>query len=65
MSAPLINESTKEERLAYILDKYKCRANCDMCGNCKLLKGLNEEDVFAEYIEGKKEYTEVASQLWK
>ena len=23
MNAPLINESTKEERLAYILDKYK------------------------------------------
>ena len=65
MNAPLINESTKEERLAYIIDKYKCQANCDMCGNCKLLRGHSEEDVFAEYIDGIKEYTEIASHLWK
>lgn len=65
MMVPKIDNSDREERLAYVREKYKCRVDCDMCGNCKVLRGRDAEDVFADYIEGKTEYVKIASQMWK
>ena len=39
MSAPKITDSTKEERYKYINETYKCIADCDMCGICKVFRG--------------------------
>ena len=33
--APLIEESSLEERRAFIKEKYPCIADCDMCGLAK------------------------------
>jgi len=64
--APLIEYSTKEERMEFILDKYRCKAPaCGSCLSCKLPSGLSAIDTFSEYIEGKVEYVIIASKLWR
>ena len=39
--APKIYESTVEERRAYINKRYPCIADCDMCGLCKVFRGMD------------------------
>ena len=56
MTAPNIESSTREERLDYVLNEWKCLHNCELCGNCHILKGRNEETLYASYIEGKRSY---------
>ena len=33
MIAPKIENSTKEERCAYVLEAWKCLHDCEACGN--------------------------------
>ena len=39
MRAPQIDNSTKEERQAYVLEAWKCLHDCEVCGKCRILKG--------------------------
>ena len=39
MTAPSIESSTREERLNYVLNEWKCLHNCELCGKCHVLKG--------------------------
>ena len=43
MKAPAIDQSTREERVAYVLDAWKCLHDCEMCGKCRILKGKDAE----------------------
>ena len=43
MTAPSIESSTREERLDYVLNEWKCLHNCELCGKCHVLKGRSEE----------------------
>ena len=52
MKAPAIDQSTREERVAYVLDAWKCLHDCEMCGKCRILKGKDAETLYADYIEG-------------
>jgi len=61
MRAPYIASSSEEERANYIKETYRCIADCDSCGICKVLRGKTPEIAFGDYIEGKREYFEVAS----
>ena len=54
MTAPNIESSTREERLDYVLNEWKCLHNCEICGKCHVLKGRNEEILYADYIDGKR-----------
>lgn len=63
MTAPDIHNSTKEERLNYVQQAWRCMANCDLCGKCSILKGRDAETVYKDYIEGKKSYVEVSIEL--
>lgn len=63
MSAPKITDSTKEERYKYINETYKCIADCDMCGICKVFRGKLPEIFFEDYINGNREYIDVSSEL--
>lgn len=64
--APQIEYSTKEERLEFIQDKYRCKAPaCGSCLSCKLPSGRSALDTFNDYIKGKVEYGIIASKLWK
>ncbi len=63
MTAPDIEHSTREERLAFVQDQWKCLHNCELCGNCRILKGRNEEKLYADYIEGKRSYLDVTPEI--
>ncbi|MDD6147358.1 MAG: hypothetical protein SPK77_03685 [Lachnospiraceae bacterium] len=60
--APLIQDTTAEEREAYIKQRHPCIADCDMCGFCAAFRGQAAEVVFADYIAGLREYQDIASE---
>ena len=59
MNAPNIESSTREERLDYVLSQWRCQHNCELCGKCHMLKGRSEEQLYADYIDGKRSYMDV------
>ena len=65
MTAPRIENSTKEERQAYVIDAWKCLNDCEACGKCRILKGRDPETLYAEYINGKRSYMDITLELRK
>lgn len=63
MQPPKIDNSTKEERRAYVLETWKCLACCDECSKCRILKGRDAEALYAEYIEGKRSYMDITLEI--
>lgn len=63
MIPPKIEQSTAEERRAYVLDAWKCLHDCEMCGKCRVLKGRDAETLYADYIEGKRTYMEITLEF--
>ena len=53
--APTVAESTRDERLSYVRERYRCIADCDQCGLCKLFHGKDAEQALAAYIDGEDE----------
>lgn len=51
-TAPEVACSTREERLAYVRERYRCIADCDNCGICAMFHNVDPEVVFEDYIEG-------------
>ena len=58
--APVISNSTTEERRAYIKDRYPCISDCDMCGLCKGFHGKDPENAYDDYIKGIRSFKEVS-----
>ncbi|MBR5860694.1 MAG: hypothetical protein IKY71_05025 [Bacteroidaceae bacterium] len=65
MTTPDINNSTKEERRAYVLEAWKCLHDCEMCGKCRILRGRDPETLYDDYIEGKRNYIDVTLEIRK
>ena len=65
MQAPLIENSTKEERQAYVIDAWKCLNDCEACGKCRILRGRDPETLYADYINGKRSYMDITLELRK
>ena len=63
MTAPNIESSTREERLDYVLNEWRCLHNCEICGKCHVLKGRSEEQLYADYIDGKRSYMEITLEI--
>ncbi len=63
MQAPKIDNSTKKERLAYVLEAWKCLHDCEVCGKCRILKGWDAETLYADYIEGKRNYMDITLEI--
>lgn len=63
MTAPDINNSTKEERRAYILEAWKCLNDCEACGKCRILRGRDPETLYADYIDGKRSYIDITLEI--
>ena len=63
MLPPSIESSTREERLDYVLNEWKCLHNCDMCGKCRILKGRSETELYADYINGKRAYKDITLEI--
>ena len=63
MTPPKIDQSTKEERRAYILDAWKCLNDCEACGKCRILKGRDVETIYADYINGNRDYIDITLEI--
>ena len=63
MTPPRIEESTKEERRAYVLDAWKCLNDCEACGKCRILRGRDPETLYADYINGTRSYIDVTLEI--
>ena len=63
MTAPKIENSTKEERQAYVLEAWRCLNDCEACGKCPILKGRDPETIYASYIEGRREYIDITLEI--
>lgn len=61
IKAPDIENSTTEERRAFIKAKYPCIADCEMCGLCKVFRGNDAEHAYTDYITGKRSYLDVSA----
>lgn len=62
-AAPSISESTKEERLAFVRERYVCISDCDACGICATFHGKDPEQALSAYIDGEREYKEALIRL--
>ncbi|MDD7378238.1 MAG: hypothetical protein SO445_04020 [Lachnospiraceae bacterium] len=59
----LIAESTKEEREAYIREMFRCKnGDCENCGVCRIFAGTSPEEVYEDFVEGKREFSEIARE---
>lgn len=63
MQSPNIENSSKEERQAYVLEAWKCLHDCEACGKCHILKGSDAEIVYADYINGKRSYMDITLEI--
>ena len=63
MTPPRTDESTADERRRYVLEEWRCLNDCEACGKCRILRGRDPETLYAEYINGTKEYIEVTLQF--
>ena len=66
MIAPRIGFSTREERIAFVRERFSCKAPaCGGCGSCRMPGGKPAIEAFAPYIDGKREFAAVSSALWQ
>ena len=65
MIPPKIENSTAEERRAYVLEAWKCLNDCEACGKCRILRGRDPETMYADYINGNREYIEITLGIRK
>ena len=63
MQPPHIENSTKEERQAFVNEAWKCLHDCEACGKCRILKGRNAEILYADYIDGKRSYMDITLEI--
>lgn len=63
MTPPKTEESTREERQAFVTETWKCLHDCESCGKCRMLKGKDAETLYADYIEGKRSYMDITFEI--
>ena len=63
MQPPKIEQSTPEERRAYVNEAWCCLHDCEACGKCRILKGKDAETLYVDYIEGKRSYMDVTLEI--
>ena len=62
-SAPPLASSPRVARIAFLRERFRCLADCDLCGNCILLHHRDAEDVYADYVEGLRSFAEITMEL--
>lgn len=63
MTPPAIEQSTREQRRAFVADAWKCLNDCESCGKCRILRGRVAEVLYADYIESKRSYMDVTFDI--
>lgn len=59
MTEPDIHHSTREQREQYVIDTFRCISDCDNCGACQFLKGKAAEELYADFIDGKRSFRDI------
>lgn len=60
----LIAHSTKEERKQIIEEMFQCQnGNCEQCGICRIFKYASPQEVYQDYIDGKKEFSQITQEM--
>lgn len=62
METPDIEYSTREERLEFVRNEFRCLGNCPICGKCSFLRGREAEDLYADYIEGRRTFLDITAE---
>lgn len=57
-----IQDTTREQRQAYIDEMFHCRSDCDSCGICQVFKGTSPWEVYQDYIDGKREFEDITKE---
>ena len=65
MTPPDIETSTREERQAYVREKWECMYNCELCGKCHILKERDAETLYADYKKKKRSYMDITLEIRK
>lgn len=63
MTAPDIQHSTREERIAFVSEQWQCLHHCPSCGKCHILRGHDPEELYAKYIDGEASYMDVTMAI--
>ena len=63
MTPPKIENSTVQERKAYVQEAWKCLHDCEACGKCRVLRGKDPEILYADYINGTRSYMDVTLEI--
>ena len=63
MLPPPIEQSTPEERRAYVNEAWRCLHDCEACGKCRILKGRDVETLYADYIKGNRSYMDITLEI--
>ena len=57
----LIKDTTRRERESIVLESLGCESGCENCSSC-WLGGGSPWDMYRDYIEGKREISEINMQ---
>ena len=60
-----VNDMTRDERIAYVDEQWKCLNHCPSCGKCHILKGRDPETLYADFIDGKRSYMDITLEIRK
>ena len=52
-----------EAKLVWIMPSRDRGRRSQICGKCHVLKGRNEEQLYADYIDGKRSYMEITLEI--
>ena len=63
MTPPKIDQSSEEERRAFVLNAWRCLHDCELCGKCRVLRGTDAETLYSDYIEGVRSYMEITLEI--
>lgn len=63
MDIPEIETSTPQEREQFIIEEFRCLADCDLCGKCAILHGRDALAVYADYIKGTRSFMDITLEL--
>ncbi len=55
--------NAREQRRQYVEEQWKCLNHCPSCGKCRILRGKDPEDLYADFIDGKRSYMDITLEI--
>lgn len=63
MKPPSLYDSTVDDRREYVKQAWACMHHCELCGKCHILRGRDPETLYADYIDGRRDYLDITLEL--